>query len=190
MITARSPFGVPRTRVFRGPLHIVWLAVLALGLVFAHGLNRESPVHHFTTASFSAMNSGHVVGGSAGRPGSTGSAGTTASTGIADHIDHAGHAGRTAADPGGHVHAPAPSAAHGDPSAHALLATHSDGSVHPVEQCMPGQPQLNSGTANPGAEAVALSTARDRTTRPAAPARCRPATEPSARPAPTGVLRI
>ncbi|MGW1279981.1 hypothetical protein ACWD4V_23920 [Streptomyces tsukubensis] len=73
---------------------------------------------------------------------------------------------------------------------HAGLSAHSDGSAHPAEQCMPGQPQLNSGTTGPGSGppppgAVAARTTRavagDRIDDRAVAPRCAPS---------TGILRI
>ncbi|TLQ42194.1 hypothetical protein [Streptomyces marianii] len=55
MITARSPIGVPRAGNSRGPLHMLWLALLIVGLVYAHGVSTESAAHHLSNgASFSA----------------------------------------------------------------------------------------------------------------------------------------
>ncbi|ANW19420.1 hypothetical protein [Streptomyces clavuligerus] len=183
MITDRSPFGVPRPRVFRGPLHIVWLSVLTLALVFAHGVNRESPAHHFATASFSLMNSGHSTADGPERGGADGADRGGAATGDTGPV-------RTAAEgPGGPAPAafppPVPAAA-----SHARLGPHSEGLAHPAEQCMPGQPQLNTTLTSPASEAAALGSARDRTARTAPPEEIRSGAATPACPPVTGILRI
>ncbi|MCP3820877.1 hypothetical protein NLX86_23110 [Streptomyces sp. A3M-1-3] len=61
MITARSPFGVLRARTSRGPLRMLWLTLLMVGLVYAHGVSAESAAHHLSSsASFSALTSGSM----------------------------------------------------------------------------------------------------------------------------------
>ncbi|MER6911318.1 hypothetical protein ABT354_06570 [Streptomyces sp. NPDC000594] len=172
MITARSPFGVPRPRAFRGPLHIVWLALLVLGLAFAHGVNSESAAHHLA----SAVPSSSAVPHSAAPATGTGTAGLPG-----PEVPHAATASHD------------PTAPHQDTApydAHALMAAHSDGSVHPAERCMPGQPQLSGGTGTPAPEAVTARSGRDRTTGTAPPARLPDGATVSAHAPVTGVLRI
>ncbi|MGV9317078.1 hypothetical protein ACWDR0_33620 [Streptomyces sp. NPDC003691] len=128
--------------------------LLVIGLVFAHGVNRESPLPH------------------------------TVGTGAGAHGASAVVAPATAVPPTPQR----PAAASQD--THAGLPAHSDGSVHPAERCMPGQPQLNSGTQSPGSGPPAPGAVRDLTaagaaydgvgSQGAAP-RCAPV---------TGILRI
>ncbi|MFJ8232918.1 hypothetical protein ACIQ9E_23705 [Streptomyces sp. NPDC094448] len=158
MITERPAADMPRSSELRGPWHLVWLALLVLGLVFAHGVNQESPFAHIAGAAATAESPGH--------------------------FPSAATAERAAAVP------PAPRAAAAFFGTHAGLSAHSDGSAHPAEQCMPGQPQLNSGTAGPGSSQLPPGAAADRTMRAvagdtidarAAAPRCPPV---------TGILRI
>ncbi|QKM71188.1 hypothetical protein STSU_032825 [Streptomyces tsukubensis NRRL18488] len=137
----------------------MWLALLVLGLVFTHGVNRESPFAHIAGAAATADTPGHFP------PAATVERAATA----------APLAPRPAAVPFG---------------AHAGLSAHSDGSAHPAERCMPGQPQLNSGTAGPGSGPPPPGAVTARTTRAvagdsiddrAAAPRCAPV---------TGILRI
>ncbi|MFF3554811.1 hypothetical protein ACFYXL_15580 [Streptomyces tsukubensis] len=159
MITERPAIGMPRSSELRGPWHLVWLALLVLGLVFTHGVNQESPFAHIAGAAATAETPGHSP------PAATAERAAAA----------APLAPRPAVTPFG---------------THAGLSAHSDGSAHPAEQCMPGQPQLNSGTTGPGSGppppgAVAARTTRavagdcidDRAVAP----RCAPS---------TGILRI
>lgn len=60
MITARSLIAVLRTRAFRGPLYVLWPALLVSGLVYAHGVSVESAAHHLpNSGSSSATTSRH-----------------------------------------------------------------------------------------------------------------------------------
>jgi hypothetical protein len=64
MITARSPIGVLRARVSRGPL---WLTLLLLGLLYAHGVSIHSAAHHLSGGgSLSAAPSDHAHAAPAG----------------------------------------------------------------------------------------------------------------------------
>lgn len=101
MVTARSPIGVLRTRASRGPLHLLWLTLLLIGLVYTHGVSMESASHHLANGgSAFAATSGHVPAHPANSPLGTG---------------------------------------------HSLQGTdeehEGEGSSHPAEECMPGQPQ-------------------------------------------------
>ncbi|WP_327251461.1 hypothetical protein [Streptomyces sp. NBC_01244] len=60
MITARSPIGVLRARVSTGPLRALWLTLLMLGLVYAHGVSAENSPHHSTGPSMALLNSSHT----------------------------------------------------------------------------------------------------------------------------------
>lgn len=60
MITARSPIGVLRARIFRGPLRMLWLTLLTIGLVYAHGASAESSPHHSTGASTPVLSTSHA----------------------------------------------------------------------------------------------------------------------------------
>lgn len=60
MVTARSLIAVLRTRAFRGPLYVLWPALLVSGLVYAHGVSVESAAHHLpNSGSSSAATSRH-----------------------------------------------------------------------------------------------------------------------------------
>ncbi|MBT2492902.1 hypothetical protein J7E96_31210 [Streptomyces sp. ISL-96] len=101
MITARSPIGVLRARASRGPLHMLWLTLLMVGLVYAHGVSAESAAHHLPNSGpVSATTSGHAPADPA-----------NSSLGMAQPLEGADeeHDG--------------------------------EGSSHPAEECMPGQPQ-------------------------------------------------
>ncbi|MFJ6777739.1 hypothetical protein [Streptomyces yangpuensis] len=54
MITARSSTGVPRIRGSRSPLVLLWLGLLLIGLLDAHGVGTERGGAHHTTALSSA----------------------------------------------------------------------------------------------------------------------------------------
>ncbi|QDY80503.1 hypothetical protein [Streptomyces qinzhouensis] len=158
MITERPAIGMPRPSELRGPRHLVWLALLLLGLVFTHGANREGPLPHFTAATAAAGIPGHAP------PAAAEPAPATATM-----------TSRQAATPFG---------------THAGLFGHSDGSAHPAERCMPGQPQLNSGTPGPGSGPPAPGAVIDRATRPIAADAVGPhAPAPHCAPV-TGILRI
>ncbi|MEV6676530.1 hypothetical protein AB0N09_06610 [Streptomyces erythrochromogenes] len=53
MITARSSCGVPRIRGNRGPLVLLWLALLLIGLLDAHGIGSGSGYGHHAAPSAS-----------------------------------------------------------------------------------------------------------------------------------------
>lgn len=59
MITARSPIGVLRAQVSTGPLRALWLTLLMLGLVYAHGVSAENSPYHSTGLSMAVLNSSH-----------------------------------------------------------------------------------------------------------------------------------
>ncbi|MFF3720875.1 hypothetical protein ACFYYM_00690 [Streptomyces erythrochromogenes] len=62
MITARSSSGVPRIRGNRGPLALLWLAPLLIGLLDAHGIGSGSGYgHHAPSASVTAASSQAVA---------------------------------------------------------------------------------------------------------------------------------
>ncbi|MFJ9937158.1 hypothetical protein ACIRSJ_29045 [Streptomyces virginiae] len=64
MITARSSSRVPRIRGCRSPLVLLWLALLLLGLLDAHGIGAGSgDLHHAPSAAASAVSSQAVVFG-------------------------------------------------------------------------------------------------------------------------------
>ncbi|MFD5623552.1 hypothetical protein [Streptomyces yangpuensis] len=50
MITARSSTGVPRIRGSRSPLVLLWLALLLIGLLDAHGIGTERGGSHHAAA--------------------------------------------------------------------------------------------------------------------------------------------
>ncbi|GGZ14746.1 hypothetical protein GCM10010387_03670 [Streptomyces inusitatus] len=87
MITERPPFGALRAREYRGPLRILWLALLVISLMYAHGLYGENPAHHLSSTAFSTANSGHSSAESHGGPG----AGTGSSPGHAPHGSDLAH---------------------------------------------------------------------------------------------------
>ncbi|WP_328738846.1 hypothetical protein OHA91_06945 [Streptomyces erythrochromogenes] len=58
MITARSSSGVPRIRGNRSPLVLLWLTLLLIGLLDAHGIGTDrGGVHHAPSASTSTSTS-------------------------------------------------------------------------------------------------------------------------------------
>ncbi|MDI9883703.1 hypothetical protein QMZ92_04635 [Streptomyces sp. HNM0645] len=61
MITARSPIGVPRAGNSRGPLHMLWLALLIVGLVYAHGVSTESAAHHLSNGTSFSVSMSHLA---------------------------------------------------------------------------------------------------------------------------------
>ncbi|MEC4570695.1 hypothetical protein [Streptomyces virginiae] len=64
MITARSSSRVPRIRGGRSPLVLLWLALLLLGLLDAHGIRTgNGDPHHAPSAAASAVSSQAVVFG-------------------------------------------------------------------------------------------------------------------------------
>ncbi|MFH9612907.1 hypothetical protein ACH4MM_03905 [Streptomyces pratensis] len=92
MITARSPIGVLRTRASRGPLHILWLALLMVGLLYAHGGSSDSTVHHLSSSGLvAAVTSGHAAADNA-----------NLSPGMAEPFIEAGaeHPGESSSHPG------------------------------------------------------------------------------------------
>ncbi|MFE7136071.1 hypothetical protein ACFVIM_35025 [Streptomyces sp. NPDC057638] len=119
MITARLRFDVRRARLFRGPLRVVWVALLLLGLAYTHGTGTESAAHHLAKDSF-----------------------TTFSAPLSGQADDTGSPGAATAP---RERAPE-TARHGDGTAHESPGA---GSAHPVERCMPSQPQLTSTAPTP-----------------------------------------
>ncbi|MFJ9940146.1 hypothetical protein [Streptomyces erythrochromogenes] len=72
MITARSASGVPRIRGNRSPLVLLWLTLLLIGLLDAHGIGTDrGGVHHASSASVTAASSQALVSGADGTDGST-----------------------------------------------------------------------------------------------------------------------
>ncbi|MFC9812352.1 hypothetical protein ACFVJM_09835 [Streptomyces virginiae] len=63
MITARSSSRAPRIRGARSPLVLLWLALLLLGLLDAHGIGTESGDLHHAPSAASAVSSQAVVFG-------------------------------------------------------------------------------------------------------------------------------
>ncbi|MER7043844.1 hypothetical protein ABT391_02875 [Streptomyces jumonjinensis] len=183
MITARSPLGVLRTRGFRRPLHIMWLTLLALGLMYAHGIGGENSAHHLSSAAFSSIDSGHSPTGSGriGNPGDFSAGGFSAGDFSAGDFSAGGVDGfgpATAADP----------ALRSAPGAHE--GHHRGGSAHPVEQCMPQQPQLTVTQQVPGSDGLGQSDARGRADQRPERSDARDATSAPACPRATGILRI
>ncbi|THA82223.1 hypothetical protein [Streptomyces sp. A0592] len=61
MITARSSSGVPRIRGHRSPPVLLWLALLLIGLLDAHGIGDRGGVHRTPPASASSVSSAAAV---------------------------------------------------------------------------------------------------------------------------------
>ncbi|MFB7479630.1 hypothetical protein ACFUEM_08220 [Streptomyces anulatus] len=55
MIAVRSLITVLRTRASRGPLYMLWPALLVSGLVYAHGASVVSAAHHLPDNGFSSV---------------------------------------------------------------------------------------------------------------------------------------
>ncbi|MFI5618677.1 hypothetical protein [Streptomyces sp. NPDC051567] len=125
MITARSPIGVLRTRIARGPLRMLWLTLLLTGLVYAHGVDTRTTSHHSgDAASVSAYASSHVSAPALGSASpSLSPTGTGASYAVADSS-------------GTHSSGAHSSGAHS--------------AARPAEHCMPGQSEQGSTVQAPG----------------------------------------
>lgn len=151
MVTARSPIGVLRTRASRGPLHLLWLALLLVGLVYTHGVSTESASHHLANGgSVSVAASGHVPAHPADSP-----------LGMGHFL-------------------------HGSDEEH-----DSEGSSHPGEECMPGQPQQGAALQVPCSSVLNDSAAGGQPTGPSVVANSQVRSLPSPGAArTTGVLRI
>ncbi|MET9296168.1 hypothetical protein [Streptomyces sp. NPDC003077] len=54
MVTARSSFGTPRTRLTAGPLRLLWLAFLLTGIMLSHGMSAENAEGHVLTGTTAA----------------------------------------------------------------------------------------------------------------------------------------
>ncbi|UQA91067.1 hypothetical protein [Streptomyces halobius] len=115
MVTAWSPSSMLRARSSAGPLRLLWLAALLLGVLFTHGVSVESAEGHTT-------------------------AGITAPV-YAAAVNHEGQTGE---------------AGHGDDVAYtspALVAADDrhdgEGSSHPAEECLSGQPHQGPDLAAP-----------------------------------------
>ncbi|MFI1865769.1 hypothetical protein [Streptomyces jumonjinensis] len=147
----------------------MWLTLLALGLMYAHGIGGENSAHHLSSAAFSSIDSGHSPTGSGriGNPGDFSAGGFS--------VDGFGPA--TAADP----------ALRSAPGAHE--GHHRGGSAHPVEQCMPQQPQLTVTQQVPGSDGLGQSDARGRADQRPERSDARDATSAPACPRATGILR-
>ncbi|MFI0259583.1 hypothetical protein ACH4OW_11170 [Streptomyces sp. NPDC017056] len=63
MVTARSPFGVQRSRPSASPFCALWLAVLLLGLMYTHALSAWSVVGHGPANAATAMAVAHFPSG-------------------------------------------------------------------------------------------------------------------------------
>ncbi|MEU5401246.1 hypothetical protein ABZ348_18365 [Streptomyces sp. NPDC005963] len=135
MITARSPIGVLRPATFRGPLHFLWLTLLVLGLLSAHGTNAEGITHHPTSTAFLTVNAGQPVTDAPTVKGESGS------TSHQRAVDGALGASTDGARASGEVH--------------------TGGSVHHIEQCMPTQPQLTPSSHLPCPAALTQSSRSD-----------------------------
>ncbi|MFJ9766997.1 hypothetical protein ACIRUY_24570 [Streptomyces erythrochromogenes] len=67
MITARSSSGVPRIRGNRNPLVLLWLALLLVGVLDAHGIAAGSGYgHHASPASVTAASAQTLLAGADG----------------------------------------------------------------------------------------------------------------------------
>jgi hypothetical protein len=55
MVTAWMPFGVRRARFRTGPLRVLGLAALLLGLLYAHGLSPETTTGHLATSATASV---------------------------------------------------------------------------------------------------------------------------------------
>ncbi|WP_327582280.1 hypothetical protein OHA25_40990 [Nonomuraea sp. NBC_00507] len=115
MVTAWSRSGLLRARISAGPLGLLWLAALLLGILFTHGLSAGGAKGHLT-------------------------AGVTAPA-YASAGTHQGHTS---------------GAAHSDdvayPSLQGMAAEDrhdGDGSSHPAQQCVSGQPPQGPDMAAP-----------------------------------------
>ncbi|MFJ2594258.1 hypothetical protein [Streptomyces erythrochromogenes] len=65
MITARSSSGVPRIRGNRSPLVLLWLTLLLIGLLDAHGIGTDrGGMHHAPSASTSVSSAAAVAASS------------------------------------------------------------------------------------------------------------------------------
>lgn len=81
MITARSPIGVLRAQVSTGPLRALWLTLLMMGLVYAHGVSTENSPHHPSGLSVAVLNTSHTSADTGAI-----SQGTVQSTAMADEV--------------------------------------------------------------------------------------------------------
>ncbi|MET8681945.1 DUF6153 family protein [Streptomyces sp. NPDC004647] len=68
MVTAQPTFSALRARSRRaGPLHVLWLATLLLGLLYTHGMSAEGAAGHISAAAPAAVQTvsddGHEDGG-------------------------------------------------------------------------------------------------------------------------------
>lgn len=61
MITAQSPIGVLRAQVSTGPLRTLWLTLLMMGLVYAHGVSTENSPHYSSGLPVAALNTSHAA---------------------------------------------------------------------------------------------------------------------------------
>ncbi|MFJ9545798.1 hypothetical protein [Streptomyces erythrochromogenes] len=69
MITARSASGAARIRGNRSPLVLLWLTLLLIGLLDAHGIGTDrGGVHHASSASVTAASSQALASGADGSP--------------------------------------------------------------------------------------------------------------------------
>lgn len=105
MVTAWPRSSMLRTRTSAGPLPLLWLAVLLLGIMFTHGMNAESAEGHVTVGVAAPLSA---------------SAGT-----------HEGHTVGAGKDD-----------AYASPEVETSEDRHDgEGSAHPGQECVSGQPQ-------------------------------------------------